>query len=156
MQNIGFLAPQAFFLNARCGSLLAMKIIKLDDQVINQIAAGEVIERPAQLVKELIENSLDAGATNVELSLSSTLSQITIFDNGSGILETDLPLVFERHSTSKLTKADELFSLNSFGFRGEALSAIGSISKISLETKTNSEDNGHLMIWDSGKKVLMH
>jgi DNA mismatch repair protein MutL len=131
-----------------------MKITKLKDQVINQIAAGEVIERPAQLVKELMENSLDASASSVELALSSGLSQITITDNGSGILKDDLPLVFERHSTSKLKTADDLFSLDSFGFRGEALSAIGSISKISLETKSSNEDSGNLMIWDSGKSIL--
>jgi len=131
-----------------------MKITKLKDQVINQIAAGEVIERPAQLVKELMENSLDAGSTSVELALSSGLSQITIIDNGTGILKEDLPLVFERHSTSKLKTADELFSLDSFGFRGEALSAIGSISKISLETKSVEETDGNLMIWDSGRAVL--
>lgn len=131
-----------------------MNIIKLKDQVINQIAAGEVIERPAQLVKELMENSLDAGATSVELALSSGLSQITIIDNGSGILKEDLPLVFERHSTSKLKSAEELFSLESFGFRGEALSAIGSIAKVSLETRSSVEDSGNLMIWDSGKSIL--
>lgn len=130
-------------------------IKKLSGQVIDQIAAGEVIERPAQLIKELIENSLDAGASKVELSVSSGLSQITISDNGSGILKEDLPLVFERHSTSKLNKASDLFSLDSFGFRGEALSAIGSISKVSLETKSTFEDQGNLMIWESGESVLI-
>ncbi|MGH1469069.1 MAG: DNA mismatch repair endonuclease MutL [Bdellovibrionales bacterium] len=131
------------------------RIKKLSGQVVDQIAAGEVIERPAQLIKELVENSLDAHATKVELSVSSGLSQITITDNGHGILKEDLPLVFERHSTSKLSKADELFSLDSFGFRGEALSAIGSVSKISLESRSREEDQGSLMIWDSGQQVTI-
>lgn len=131
------------------------KIKRLSGHVVDQIAAGEVIERPSQLLKELIENSLDAGSTKVQISISSGLSSITVEDNGLGILKEDLPLVFERHSTSKLEKADELFSLDSFGFRGEALSAIGSVAKISLETKSASEDSGNLMIWDSGQKVLL-
>ncbi len=132
-----------------------LRIKRLPGQVVDQIAAGEVIERPAQLIKELVENSLDAKATEIELSISSGLSQITIVDNGKGILKEDLPLVFERHSTSKLSKADDLFSLHSFGFRGEALSAIGSISKISLETKSQEEPSGSLMIWDSGQEVVV-
>ena len=131
------------------------KIKRLSGHVVDQIAAGEVIERPSQLVKELIENSLDAGSTKVQISISSGLSSVTVSDNGLGILKEDLPLVFERHSTSKLEKADELFSLESFGFRGEALSAIGSIAKISLESKSVSEDSGNLMIWDSGQEVLV-
>lgn len=131
------------------------RIKKLSGQVIDQIAAGEVIERPAQLIKELVENSLDAEATKIELSVSSGLSQVIITDNGAGILKEDLPLVFERHSTSKLFQANELFSLNSFGFRGEALSAIGSVSKISLETRSTQEDKGNLIIWDSGKQILI-
>ncbi len=131
------------------------RIKKLSGQVVDQIAAGEVIERPAQLIKELIENSLDAKAFKIEISVSSGLSQITVTDNGVGVLKEDLPSVFERHSTSKLSSAEELFSLDSFGFRGEALSAIGSVSKISLESKALGDDNGSLMIWDSGKKILV-
>lgn len=142
-------------LNIKTEGLQVSRIKRLPGQVVDQIAAGEVIERPAQLIKELVENSLDAGATKVELSVSSGLSQITITDNGGGILKEDLPLVFERHSTSKLAKADDLFSLDSFGFRGEALSAIGSISKVTLETKSFKEDNGSLMIWDAGKQIII-
>ncbi len=131
------------------------RIKKLSGQVVDQIAAGEVIERPAQLIKELVENSLDAKAFKIEISVSSGLSQITIVDNGVGILKEDFSSVFQRHSTSKLSSAEDLFSLDSFGFRGEALSAIGSVSKISLESKTLSDDSGSLMIWDSGKKILI-
>ncbi len=127
------------------------RIKKLDGHVIDQIAAGEVVERPAQLVKELIENSIDAGATKVTLSVDSSLTFINITDNGSGIIKEDLPLVFQRHSTSKLKSADEIFHLSSFGFRGEALSAIGSVSKVNLETKTKEEQEGSALEWSFGE-----
>ena len=126
----------------------------LDGAVIDQIAAGEVIERPAQLLKELIENSLDAQALKLEVSVTSDLSFIFVEDDGLGIKESDLSRVFLRHSTSKLEKTEDLLRLSSFGFRGEALSAIGSISKAQIETKHKEEECGHLYVYENGHEVL--
>ena len=104
---------------------LDREIKVLDGNVVDQIAAGEVIERPSQLLKELIENSLDANSSVIEVGVTSDLSFISVKDNGSGIKKNDLAKVFLRHSTSKLRVTEDLMHLSSFGFRGEALSAIG-------------------------------
>ena len=115
-----------------------MSIIHLlDESTINQIAAGEVVERPSAVVKELIENALDAGATAITAEIKDGgLSLIRITDNGSGIGKEDISVAFMRHATSKIQKAEDLFSVTSLGFRGEALSSIAAVSQVELITKT--------------------
>ncbi|MDE5983381.1 MAG: DNA mismatch repair endonuclease MutL, partial [Duncaniella sp.] len=107
----------------------------LPDSVANQIAAGEVIQRPASVIKELVENSIDAGATNITIVLKDAgKTLIQVIDNGSGMSDTDARLAFERHATSKITNASDLFSLHTMGFRGEALPSIASIAQVDLRT----------------------
>ena len=119
-------------------------IIKiLPDSVANQIAAGEVIQRPASVVKELLENSIDAGATEINLIVKDagrTLIQVT--DNGSGMSETDARLSFERHATSKIKESKDLFAIRTIGFRGEALASIAAIAQIEIKTKRNEDTLG--------------
>ncbi len=126
----------------------------LPDHVANQIAAGEVVQRPASVVKELLENAIDAKATSITLLIKDagkTLVQVT--DNGSGMSTTDARLSFERHATSKIKSADDLFNLHTKGFRGEALASIAAIAHVELKTKTeNSEIGTHLTI--EGSKVI--
>ena len=114
------------------------KITVLDDDTINQIAAGEVIERPAgSSERRLVENSIDAGANAITVEIKEGgISLIRITDNGTGIDEEDMPFVFLRHSTSKIQTAEDLLSVTSLGFRGEALSSIAAISQVELVTKT--------------------
>lgn len=129
-----------------------MSIALLPENVANQIAAGEVIERPANVVKELLENSLDAGANAIEVQFrSGGNSLIQVSDNGKGMDETDALLCFKRHATSKLGNIDDLQTLHSFGFRGEALPSIASISKVTLRTKMASCDLGTQVETDDGK-----
>ena len=119
------------------------KIKLLPDSVANQIAAGEVIQRPASVVKELLENALDAGATHINLIIKDagrTLIQIT--DNGHGMSATDARMCFEKHATSKITKPEDLFNLHTLGFRGEALASIAAISQVQLKTKTDESELG--------------
>ena len=100
----------------------------LPKNIINQIAAGEVVERPASIVKELVENSLDAGATEIQIEvLDAGLTEITIKDNGSGIAKDDFENLFKRHATSKIEKIEDLQALSTMGFRGEALSSIQAV-----------------------------
>ena len=129
-----------------------MTITLLPENVSNQIAAGEVIERPANVVKELLENSLDAGATAIEVQFrSGGNSLIQVSDNGTGMDEKDALLCFKRHATSKLERIDDLQTLHSFGFRGEALPSIASISKVTLKTKMASCDLGVQVETEDGK-----
>lgn len=121
-------------------------IKKLDENVINQIAAGEVIERPASVIKELVENSIDAGATKIEVEIMQNGRTLRVADNGCGIEATDLELAFSRHATSKLSSEKDLWTLNSLGFRGEALASILSIAKINCTSKTASAENGARLI----------
>lgn len=109
-------------------------IIKLlPDSVANQIAAGEVIQRPASVIKELVENAIDAGATSIEIVLKDAgRTLIQVIDNGSGMSETDARLAFERHATSKIRNAGDLFALHTMGFRGEALASIAAIDRKSV------------------------
>lgn len=118
------------------------RIQQLQDDVINQIAAGEVIERPASVVKELVENSIDAGATKIEVEVSQGGRYLRVSDNGSGIEADDITLAFSRHATSKIVSETDLWELQSLGFRGEALASILSISKVSCTTKTKDAENG--------------
>jgi DNA mismatch repair protein MutL len=131
-----------------------MKEIRfLDETLINQMAAGEVVEHPSSVVKELIENSLDAGASEIRVDLLSggrTLIRVT--DNGSGISEKEIPLAFARHATSKITKLDDLFSIGTLGFRGEALASIASVSRVTLLTSTDGHQGGFYQI-DGGAVV---
>ncbi len=115
----------------------------LPDSVANQIAAGEVIQRPASVVKELVENALDAGATRVEVNIiDAGRTSIQVVDNGRGMSETDARMAFERHATSKILSADDLFALTTFGFRGEALPSIASVAQVTLTTCTADAELG--------------
>jgi len=112
----------------------------LSDNVANKIAAGEVVERPASVVKELLENSLDAGATDIRIDLENSGRRlIRIQDNGSGMLRDDALLAFERHATSKLSDVKDLLAIATLGFRGEALPSIASVSRLLLETRSADE-----------------
>ncbi|PTH39493.1 DNA mismatch repair endonuclease MutL [Staphylococcus agnetis] len=117
------------------------RIRTLHTSLANKIAAGEVVERPSSVVKELLENSIDAGATEINIEVvESGIAEIRIVDNGSGIEEEDLPLVFHRHATSKLVEDDDLFHIRTLGFRGEALASIASVAKVTLQTSTDGID----------------
>ncbi|NLO10662.1 MAG: DNA mismatch repair endonuclease MutL, partial [Clostridiales bacterium] len=134
-----------------------MSIIHLlDESTINQIAAGEVVERPSAVVKELIENALDAGATAITAEIKEGgLSLIRITDNGAGIAKDDIPLAFMRHATSKIKTAEDLFHVLSLGFRGEALSSIAAVSQVELITKETSSLNGYRYIIEGGEEKSM-
>ena len=123
-------------------------VIKLlPDSVANQIAAGEVIQRPASVIKELVENAIDAQATHVQIILKDAgRTLIQIIDDGVGMSETDARLAFERHSTSKIRSAEDLFTLHTMGFRGEALASIAAISQVELRTRRNDEQLGTRLI----------
>src|SRR5215467_3699544 len=115
----------------------------LSDTVANKIAAGEVVERPASVVKELLENSLDAGATDFRLEIEGGGRRlIRLADNGSGMLRDDALLAFERHATSKLSDVKDLLTISTLGFRGEALPSIASVSRLLLETRSAEERVG--------------
>jgi DNA mismatch repair protein MutL len=115
----------------------------LPDHVANQIAAGEVVQRPASVVKELLENAIDAGATSIKLIIKDAgKTLIQVIDNGKGMSVTDARLSFERHATSKIKTAEDLFDLHTKGFRGEALASIAAIAHVELKTKQEQEDVG--------------
>jgi len=119
------------------------RIRVLSDNVANKIAAGEVVERPASVVKELLENSLDAGATEIRIDTESGGRRlIRIADDGHGMLRDDALLAFERHATSKLSNVDQLDSIATLGFRGEALPSIASVSRLTLESRSDDEPTG--------------
>ncbi len=117
-------------------------IKQLSDDLIKKIAAGEVIERPASVVKELVENSIDAGATKIEIEINRAGKHIKVSDNGLGIPPDDIALLFVRHATSKIKRFDDLWNLDSLGFRGEALASISAISKITCKSKNINEEYG--------------
>src|ERR1700678_3910668 len=130
------------------------RIHVLSDQVANQIAAGEVVERPASVVKELLENSLDAGATRIRIEVEAGGRKlIRIVDNGCGMVADDALLAFERHATSKLRTSDDLLSIATLGFRGEALPSIASVARVVLETATG-EDQAGTRIEIAGGRIL--
>lgn len=127
----------------------------LDEATINQIAAGEVVERPSAVVKELIENAMDAGATAITAEIKEGgLSFIRITDNGSGIAREDIPLAFLRHATSKIRTAEDLLSVTSLGFRGEALSSIASVAQVELITKPPTSLNGYRYVIEGGEEKI--
>ena len=129
----------------------------LPDSVANQIAAGEVVDRPAGAVKELLENAMDAGATQIDLVLKDagrTLIQVT--DNGCGMSDSDARLCFERHATSKIHKADDLFAIRTMGFRGEALASIAAIAQVELRTRQTDADCGTLVLIEGAHIVDQH
>lgn len=130
-------------------------IVLLDDLTINQIAAGEVIERPANVVKELVENSIDAGATSINVEIENGgISLIRITDNGKGIAADDVEIAFERHATSKIRSAKDLIKVSTMGFRGEALASIAAIAKVELVTKTKDAEMGTRIIVEGGDIIL--
>ena len=128
------------------------RIHVLSENVANKIAAGEVVERPASVAKELLENSLDAGSTRIRIQVEAggkKLIQIT--DNGCGMVRDDALLAFERHATSKIRNAEDLLSVATLGFRGEALPSIASVSRLRLETRAPEEDSGTIIEINGGK-----
>lgn len=131
-------------------------IVLLDEHTINKIAAGEVVDRPASIVKELVENSIDAKATKITVEIrNGGVSQIKITDNGIGFKSDDVELAFERHATSKIRKEEDLQTIKSMGFRGEALASIAAISKVCLISKNIEEDVGMKAVVEAGKVISM-
>src|SRR5581483_5855663 len=118
------------------------KVAVLPEHIASQIAAGEVVERPSSVVKELVENALDAGAKHIEIMASSDLRDIRVADNGCGMDPEDAVLAFQRHATSKISNADDLSFLSTLGFRGEALPSIASISKFTCYTRASGAETG--------------
>lgn len=129
-------------------------ISRLPELLINQIAAGEVIERPSNVIKELVENSLDAGATRIDVHLKEGgIDELVVLDNGHGIDLADLPLAVERHATSKIQRVEDLEAISTFGFRGEALSSIASVSHLEIVSRTQSCPSGYQIVLDYGKAL---
>ena len=129
-------------------------IVLLDDLTINKIAAGEVIERPASVVKEMVENSIDAGAKNITVEIKNGgISLIRITDDGCGIAKDDMEIAFERHATSKIRKAEDLEEVRTMGFRGEALASIAAIAKVEMVSKKEGEETGHKLVVEGGKTL---
>ena len=128
-----------------------MAIRKLSESVINKIAAGEVIERPASVVKELLENSVDAGATQIEVTIEKGgIEMIRVTDNGCGISKEDLPLAVTSHATSKIVDADDLFKVGTFGFRGEALASVTEVSQAMIRSRNADSDCGYELLINGG------
>lgn len=130
------------------------KIKILDELTVQKIAAGEIIEKPASIIKELVENSLDANSSNITVEITNGgKNYIRVTDDGDGFLEDDLRIAFKRHSTSKLSNADDLNRVMSFGFRGEALASISTVSKVEVLTKTENDLSGTQVFVEEGKIV---
>ncbi len=128
------------------------QVVLLDDITINKIAAGEVIERPASVVKELVENSIDAGASKIDIEIKNGgISYIRVTDNGNGIAQDDMEIAFERHATSKIRSAEDLNTIFTMGFRGEALASIASISRVEMISRKPDSQEGYRIILEGGK-----
>jgi DNA mismatch repair protein MutL len=128
----------------------------LPDNIANQIAAGEVVQRPASVVKELLENSVDAGSTNVQLIVKDAGKQLVqVIDNGKGMSDSDARLCFERHATSKIRSAEDLFAIKTFGFRGEAMASIAAVAQVELKTRQAENELGTL-IRIEGSSIIVH
>ena len=131
-------------------------IRRLDPLVADQIAAGEVVERPASIVKELIENSLDAGALHIDVSIEQGgVQRIEVVDDGSGIAREDLPLAIERHATSKIKASEDLACIGTLGFRGEALASVASVARLTLTSRTREADSAWSLATDSGSEPIV-
>ena len=131
-----------------------MTIKALSDSVINKIAAGEVVERPSNVIKELLENALDAEADEIKIEIEDAgLTKIKISDNGKGMERDDLHLSYKRHTTSKIEKEEDLNQINSLGFRGEALASISEVSHIKIKTKTKENEVGYMIEIEGGIKL---
>src|ERR1051325_9686404 len=128
------------------------RIHVLSENVANKIAAGEVVERPAAVVKELLENSLDAGATRIRINVEAGGKKlIRITDDGCGMVRDDALLAFERHATSKIKNAEDLLTIATLGFRGEALPSIASVCRLRLETQASDQGSGTIIEINGGK-----
>lgn len=126
-------------------------IVVLDELTINKIAAGEVIERPASVIKEMVENSIDAEAKNIYVEIrNGGISYIRITDDGRGIEKEDMEISFERHATSKIRQAEDLHEILTMGFRGEALASIASIAKVEMKSKTRDAEIGNRIVVEGG------
>src|SRR5947199_3002781 len=128
------------------------RIRQLPPLVVNQIAAGEVIERPASVVKELLENAVDAGAGRIDVEVEQGgVDLIRVVDDGCGIAAEDLPLAWASHATSKLASADDLFRIGTLGFRGEALASIGGVAKVTLQARPHDLASGAEITCEAGQ-----
>lgn len=127
------------------------RIRVLDTETVNLVAAGEVVERPASVVKELVENAFDAGATQVEVSVEKEFKAVTVTDNGSGIAAEDVLLAFERHATSKISSSADLGRIQTLGFRGEALPSIAAVARVQLKTRTPEALGGMILVIEGGE-----
>ena len=133
-----------------------MSVIKiLDKSIANKIAAGEVVERPSSVVKELVENAMDAGAQNITVEIQNGgTTYIRVTDDGCGMSQDDAKIAFVRHATSKISSENDLGSISTFGFRGEALAAISAVSRIELVTMQESEQLGTRILLEGGVETL--
>src|SRR5690348_10966430 len=130
------------------------RILLLPDNIANQIAAGEVIQRPASAVKELLENAIDAGATEIQLLIRDAGKELVqVIDNGGGMSETDARMSFERHATSKIQSVDDLFQIRTMGFRGEALASIAAVAQVELKTRKHNEEIGTYIEIDNSSVI---
>ena len=129
-------------------------INQLSSKIYNRISAGEVVERPASVVKELVENSIDAGATSIEIDIvDGGITSIRVADNGCGIDESDIKTAILPHATSKISKIDDLNAIKTLGFRGEALPSIVSVSKFKMVSKTAGSELGNMLTTEGGDNV---